>query len=228
MAPWEPSGCFEDQIGFGRDIQLPETMASPLSTRRWDLASAETLRVGPTLAAAPAPPDTRRLEGWFREHFDTLWRMAARLGVPRESVDDVVQEAFITADRRAHDIAAGCERSFLIATTVRVSANYRRRQRTRADIAAGLAREQLPDGPADAEQLLARKQLRSLLDVALDELPHEQRTVLVLHELEGFSAAQIAELLGDPPGTVASRLGRARQKFSRAASRLRVEWQKHR
>jgi RNA polymerase sigma-70 factor, ECF subfamily len=204
-------------------------MASPLSTRSWDPTAAELLPDGPTLAATPAGPATRRrLESWFRDHFDTLWRMAARLGVPRDSVDDVVQEAFITADRRAHDIALGSERAFLIATTVRVSANYRRRQRTRADVVAGLAREQLPDGPADAEQLMAQKQLRSLLDAALDELPHEQRTVLVLHELEGFSAAQIAELLGDPPGTVASRLGRARQKFARAASRLRVEWQKHR
>jgi RNA polymerase sigma-70 factor (ECF subfamily) len=207
-------------------------MVSSPSTSSWTPVESRTTgaEASPPEAAIEASPSVRaeRLEGWFRDHFDALWRVAARLGIPRESVDDVVQEAFITADRRARHIAVGSERAFLIAITVRVSANYRRRQRTRVDVAAGFAREQGADGPADAEQLMAQKQLLLLLDAVLDELPPEQRTVLVLHELEGFSAIEIAQLLGDPPGTVASRLGRARQKFSRTASRLRAEWQKHR
>ena len=203
-------------------------MVSPLSSLDWDASEAETVRPEPAITATRAARPAAQLECWFQDHFDTLWRMTARLGVPRESIDDVVQEAFITAERRASDIAAGSERAFLISITVRLCANHRRRRRTRVAVAAGLAREQLPDGPADAEQLMAQKQLRLLLDAALDELPPEQRMVLVLHELEGFSAAEIAALLGDPPGTVASRLGRARQKFSRAAARLRAEWQKHR
>lgn len=203
-------------------------MVSPLSSLGWDASEAEPVRAEPAIATTRSVRPAAQLERWFQDHFDTLWRMTARLGVPRESIDDVVQEAFITAERRASDIAAGSERAFLISTTVRLCANHRRRQRTRVAVAAGLAREQLPDGPADAEQLMAQKQLRLLLDAALDELPPEQRMVLVLHELEGFSAAEIAALLGDPPGTVASRLGRARQKFSRAAARLRAEWQKHR
>jgi RNA polymerase sigma-70 factor, ECF subfamily len=218
-------------------------MVSPLSTLGWGPIEAEPIQaqsldaqsledppIGvPCAEGAPCVQRSARLEGWFRDHFDTLWRMAARLGVPHESVDDVVQEAFITADRRAADVAAGSERAFLVSITVRLSANHRRRQRTRAEVAAALAREQLPaDGPADAEQLMVQKQLRLLLELALDELPPDQRTVLVLHELEGFTAAEIAELLGDPPGTVGSRLGRARQKFSRAAMRLRAEWQNHR
>jgi RNA polymerase sigma-70 factor, ECF subfamily len=203
-------------------------MVSPLSTLGWDPSEPQPIRPEPAIGAPPSVQRAAPLEDLFRDHFDTLWRMAARLGVPHESVDDVVQEAFITAERRARDIAMGSERAFLISTTVRLSANHRRRQRTRVEIAAGLAREQLPDGPADAEQLMVQKQLRSLLDVALDELPPEQRSVLVLHELEGFSTTEIAELLGDPHGTVASRLGRARRKFLRAATRLRAEWQKHR
>lgn len=214
-------------------------MVSPLSTSGWEPLGVNPIGHEPAIAgggaggapgdaAALSPPRAARLEAWFHEHFDTLWRMAVRLGVPLESVDDIVQEAFITADRRAGDIIAGRERAFLISTTVRLSANHRRRLRTRADLAAGLAREQLPEGPANGEQLMEQKQLRLLLETALDELSPEQRTVLVLHELEGFSAAEIAELLGDPPGTVASRLGRARQKFSRTATRLRAEWQKHR
>lgn len=166
----------------------------------------------------------QRLESWFRDHFDMLWRLAARLGVPHANVDDVVQEAFITADRRAGDITAGSERRFLVSTTVKLCANQRRRRD------AQLERPVLVEPRAealDAEQLLARKQLRQLLDAALDALPLEQRTVLVLHELEGYSLAEVASLLEVPPGTVASRLARARSKFSKSAASLRSRWNEH-
>jgi RNA polymerase sigma-70 factor, ECF subfamily len=180
----------------------------------------------PTPPAAPVQDVARqeRLEGWFRDHFDTLWRLAARLGVPHAHVDDVVQEAFIVADRRAAEITSGSERGYLMGIVARASANQRRRQKTRREYAADLAQQPGPSAPADAEELLAQKQLRRLLELALDELPSEQRSVLVLHELEGFSAPEIAKLLELPLGTVASRLGRARGRFSKAAARLRAKW----
>jgi RNA polymerase sigma-70 factor (ECF subfamily) len=181
-----------------------------------------------SVAAPDAGERRRRFEGWFRDHFDTLWRLAARLGVPHGNVDDVVQEAFITAERRAEDIVAGSERNFLISATVKLCANQRRREKTILEHAADVRQAHDQPGPADGEQMLAHKQLRQLLDMALDELPLEQRTVLVLHQIEGFSAAEIAELLDLPAGTVASRLGRARTKFSKAAARLRAHWPDYR
>jgi RNA polymerase sigma-70 factor (ECF subfamily) len=178
------------------------------------------------------PDDTalrqERLQQWFRDHFDTLWRLAARLGVPDAQVDDVVQEAFIVADRRAAEIQPGSERGFLIGVVVRASANQRRKQKIRLDYAAHGASESESRAAPDAERVLAQKQLRQLLDVALDELPGELRSVLVLHEIEGFSAAEIALLLDLRPGTVASRLAWARARFARAAARLRSRWPEHR
>lgn len=163
------------------------------------------------------------LEGWFKAHFETLWRLAARLGVPPEHVDDVVQDVFVTADRRRTAIEPGAVRSFLIGTTVKISANYRRRGRTRRaalDRVEHAPREAVPD----AEQLVAQKQLRELLDVALDALSDDQRAVFVLHELEELGVAEIARVLAIPTGTVASRLARAKEKFSQQAARLRVRW----
>lgn len=204
-------------------------MVAPQGTVGWNaLAEVSPEPVARASQPLDAAERRRRLERWFRDHFDTLWRLAARLGVPSAQIDDVVQEAFITAERRAEEIASECARAFLIGTTVKLSANCRRRQRTRDEHVAGLGREPPLEGPANAEQLMAQKQLRSFLDMALDELPPEQRAVLVLHEIEGFSAAEIAELLGDRPGTVASRLRRARNRFSLAAARLRATWQQHR
>jgi RNA polymerase sigma-70 factor (ECF subfamily) len=206
-------------------------LKSPSAAMSWPGAPSVSATPEPAVhakATAASPRQGERLEGWFRDHFDTLWRLAARLGVPLAHVDDVVQEAFIIADRRAAEIAPGSERGFLIGTVVRASANQRRKQKIRLDYAVSLSRQPSPSAPADAEELLAQKQLRQLLDVALDELPEEQRSVLVLHEIEGFSAAQIGELLELRVGTVASRLARARTKFTKAAARLRAKWPEHR
>lgn len=200
---------------------LPAPAGSPASRRRPE-PSIDAVR------AEESAPVQQRLEGWFRDHFDTLWRLAFRLGAPHETVDDIVQQAFITAAQRANQIARGSERAFLISVTVRVCANQRRRHKLRRERTADLAHESAAAVSADAEQLLAQKQLRELLDLALDALPPEQRSVLVLHEIEGFSAAQIAELLQLPMGTVGSRLRRARSKFSKAAERLRSRWPEHR
>jgi RNA polymerase sigma-70 factor, ECF subfamily len=165
-----------------------------------------------------------RVERWFHDHFDTLWRFAARLGVPRQHVDDVVQEVFIIASRREANIAAGSERRFLISTTIKISANERRRRARQLDRPALIENE--PDEGPDGTALLERKHLLELLYAALDELSDDHRSVFVLHELEGFTVPEIAELLGVPQGTAASRLGRARQSFAASAARLRRRWLK--
>lgn len=202
-------------------------MTAPIKTLALGLLVGELVpnRDSGTAATPANQMHERRLEDWFRDHFDMLWRLAARLGVPRANVDDVVQEAFITADRRAADISSGSERRFLISTTVKLCANQRRRCETRRE--QPMPPEVVATEVPDAEQLLARKRLREWLDLALDELPLEQRTVFVLHELEGFGIAEIAILTECPPGTVASRLARARGKFSKMAARLRPSWTEH-
>ena len=63
---------------------------------------------------------------------------------------------------------------------------------------------------------------REYLDAILDTLPDESRAVFVLVEIEGLSAPEVANVLGIPAGTVASRLRRARKLFTQAAKRLRA------
>ncbi|MEY2934988.1 MAG: hypothetical protein RL033_5737, partial [Pseudomonadota bacterium] len=181
-------------------------MPAPLSRRSPELSESEA---------------RLRLEGWFREHFDAVWRLARRLGVPPALVDDVVQEAFITAERRAADIVDGSARSFLFQTTIKVSANCRRKHSHQQQLLAPLALHSEPC--PTAEQLLDGKQRRELLDWVLEQLPAEQRNVFVLYEVEGYNVPEIAELLELPSGTVASRLGRARDKFSKTVARLRAQ-----
>jgi RNA polymerase sigma-70 factor, ECF subfamily len=170
---------------------------------------------------APLARDPDQLpEAWFRDHFSSLWRLVARLGVPGHSVDDIVQEAFIVTSRRRSDIVEGQERRFLIATAIRLSSNYRQRASVRREVSHTQLLEQKPSSAPDAEQLLIQKRMRQELEEALSTLSAPHRAVFVLYELEGFSVPEIAELLGLPIGTVASRLGRARAKFSLAVTRL--------
>jgi RNA polymerase sigma-70 factor (ECF subfamily) len=72
---------------------------------------------------------------------------------------------------------------------------------------------ELADRSHDPERLLELKQRRQVLDMALDQLPHDQRVVFVLFELEGFSLPEVASSLGIPLGTATSRLRRGRQRF---------------
>jgi RNA polymerase sigma-70 factor, ECF subfamily len=169
-------------------------------------------------AASMPAPEVTLPPAWLHEHAGTLWRIIARLGIPRHHVDDVLQETFITAARRRAEIAEGRERAFLIGTATRLCANHRRRAHVRHEVGE-LFDEHASQEP-DAECLLMRKRLRQRLDVALASLSDTHRSVFVLYELEGLSVPEIAELSGVPANTVASRLGRARAKFAEAAARL--------
>lgn len=183
------------------------------------LASAPSSSAGPS-----RPPDAAAAGGslpaeWFHRYFDLLWRLVARLGVAGHSIDDVVQETFITASRRRADIREGQERRFLIGTAVRSSANYRQRAHVRREVHDADRLELEASAAPDAERLLIEKDLRARLDAALATLPDAHREVFVLYELEGLSTSEIAETLGIPLGTVASRLARARANFSKVAAR---------
>lgn len=173
----------------------------------------------PSGPGEPAAPGGTLPAEWFHRYFDTLWRLVARLGVAGHSIDDVVQETFIAASRRRADIREGQERRFLMGTAVRLSSNFRQRAHVRREVSDGDRLELEASAEPDAERLLIEKHFRSLLDAALASLPDAHREVFVLYELEGFSTPEIAEMLGVPLGTVASRLARARASFSKAAAR---------
>jgi RNA polymerase sigma-70 factor (ECF subfamily) len=69
----------------------------------------------------------------------------------------------------------------------------------------------LSGGESTPDQVLAQKELATRLDQALAGLPFDQRTAIVLREVDGLSYEEIAYSLGVAVGTVKSRLTRARQ-----------------
>ncbi len=159
----------------------------------------------------------------FDAHFDALWGRARRLGLSDAEADDAAQEAFLVASKKILEIESGREAPFLFRTLTFVVRNLQRSAARRYERPVGFDEASLDSDssavPADAQ--LVRKEERELAETVIAELELDLRVVFVMNELEGFSMRQISEWLDLPPGTVASRLRRAREEF-RAIVKRRV------
>ncbi|HEX6940265.1 MAG TPA: sigma-70 family RNA polymerase sigma factor [Longimicrobiales bacterium] len=156
-----------------------------------------------------------------RRHMRRAFSIAYRILEHREDAEDVVQEAFLTAFERFDTFERG--RRFgpwLYRIVVNRALNFRRARsvrRTEPIPADAPADSALPDGAAERAELARR------LRAAAAALPERQRTIVQLSELEGFTSAEIAEILGVSDGTVRWHLHRARQALRRALAPLREE-----
>jgi RNA polymerase sigma-70 factor, ECF subfamily len=162
------------------------------------------------------------LRALFDQNYASVWRLLRRFGVLHSHLDDAAQEVFWVAARRMDTIRAGSERAFLYGVALRVASDHLRRRLAVPALADSEALLHLADPSPSPEQQLEAQRARELLDVVLDRLPLELRTVFVFAELEGLEVRQIAELEAIPLGTASSRLRRAREEFAAIAKRLRA------
>lgn len=174
----------------------------------------------------PEPPERASGSGVRRSdvselvkrEFRFVWRLLRRLGLSEGDADDAAQQVFIVASQRFGDLVPGRERSFLYTTALHVAYKARRTvDRRREDLDGDI--EPAPESGPNMEELVDRRRARELLDSILDALPLDLRAVLVLHEIDELSTPQIAEVIGVPVGTAASRLRRARELFAERVRR---------
>ena len=180
-------------------------------------ASSTARQMASSLPNRESPDE--RLHGLLVDYHAFVWRSLRRLGVSNNDVDDASQQVFLVAHRRLADIAPDSERSFLFQTALRVAADWRRAHKRRCE-QPGLDLIDVPDAAANPEELIDRRRARALLDQALQGMPMDLRAVFVLFELEELTMLEIATLSDVPPGTVASRLRRARRLFKEAVAKL--------
>jgi RNA polymerase sigma-70 factor (ECF subfamily) len=176
----------------------------------------------PTLPSMPWG-DPLRVAKMVQEHSGFIWRLLRRFGVNESALDDATQQTFIVAARKLHTVPEGRERQFLCGISVRVASNHRRARGQYCQKHADLALDELESNCPHAEVLIERKQARHALDLILNSMTHELRTVFVLCELEGLTAPEAAVVVEAPVGTVSSRLRRAREQFHEAAGRMRQQ-----
>lgn len=162
-----------------------------------------------------------RLRAAIDAHYEVVWRFLRRMGVREAAVEDAAQQVLIVFARRIQGVAVEAERSFLLGAALRVAADFRKqaaRQREVSDEPAlsGWA----ADAPHPDDALDARR-ARQVLDGMLARMPEDLRSVFVMCDLEELTMADVAASLAIAPGTVASRLRRARVLFQEIVDDVR-------
>jgi len=170
----------------------------------------------------PSVARAARIRSLVDDHFAFVFRYLHGLGVADAEVDDVAQQVFVIASQKIDAIHLGSERSFLVGTARGVAANARRADGRRREVVGDGVLDAVPDDAPDAESRAQTRQGLAILDRFLASLSDELREIFVLFELEGWTMASIAEALELPPGTVASRLRRAREEFQEMAKRFQA------
>lgn len=150
------------------------------------------------------------------EYQNLAYSVAYRLLNNSDSAADAVQDSFIKAYRALESFRGGSFKSWLMRIVTNTCYDFLRAQkRRRTDSLDDLPVEeefvtQLIDSRESPDQFVERQELNGLIEAAIQSLPEEQRTVMVLCDIHGYAYEEIAEMTGVAMGTVKSRISRAR------------------
>jgi RNA polymerase sigma-70 factor (ECF subfamily) len=147
-------------------------------------------------------------------HLDAAYNLAKWLLKNEDDARDVVQESYLRAFRSFGGFHGSNGRPWLL-TIVRNTAYSLIKKNQNAHLTTTFdEKEHLPDREsASPATLLEQNEESKLVRRAIDRLPDEFREILVLRHLEGLSYKEIADVTQLAPGTVMSRLARARAKL---------------
>ncbi len=161
--------------------------------------------------------DRAAFDALTRRYLGKCYRIARHLGLSAEDAADAVQDTFLAAYRAIERFDFSYQFSTWITRILlnRVSNVQRGLRRARRVFfkSEPLPLEWIADSGLSPQESAERSELRARLQQALKKLPKPQRTVLILFEIEGFKAREIARMLDIPEGTVTSRLHHARRRM---------------
>jgi RNA polymerase sigma-70 factor (ECF subfamily) len=193
-----------------------DLLVKTASVSAWDdIGSREA-----ELIARCAAGDELACSELVAEHQRMVQQLSMNLLGDRDEALDLSQEVFLRVFRTIHSFRGQSQlRTWIYRIVVNQARNRQRWWRRRfksSQVSLDQHLEQHGDRLAGRDQvtpdrMFAQKQLASRLKTALDGLPFDQRTAIVLREVDGLSYDEIAFSLGVSLGTVKSRLTRARQ-----------------
>ena len=162
------------------------------------------------LLEAAREGDAGALESLLRRHQDRIYRFGMKMCGHPEDAEDVLQETLLAAARSLREFRGGSSLSTWLYTIARSFCIKKRRKSKFAPA----QEESLELEPADPgvplDEAAAGLEIRTALEQAIAALDSGQREVLVLRDVEGLKATEVAEVLGIGVAAVKSRLHRAR------------------
>jgi RNA polymerase sigma-70 factor, ECF subfamily len=162
------------------------------------------------LLAAHVAGERYAFEELFYRHHRQLYRLARITSRDSEDAADALQDAMLSAHRNAprfrHDSAVS---SWLYRIVVNACLDRLRRNKTHLTTA-------LEDDACHVGDPTTRVDTAIVVERALMRLPVEQRAAVVAIDMQGYSVAETARMLGVAEGTVKSRCSRARAKLAEA------------
>ncbi len=169
-----------------------------------------------TLVAAARDGDRAALEKLLERHQSAVYRFGMKMCGESEDAKDVLQETLFAAARTLPDFRGASSVSTWLYTIARSFCLKKRRtskfapERIESLEAQPETSGQVADARRNPEEDAVARQLKSVLDAAIAELEPIYREVLLLRDVEGLPAAEVAEVLGISVEAVKSRLHRAR------------------
>jgi len=159
----------------------------------------------------------------FLRHKDRLWAVAIRTLSDPEDAADALQEAMISAFRRAGSFRGeSAVTTWLHRIVINACLDRMRRRAARPEVAEGDERllDVLGSGNVGADPA-AGTEMSMEVTKALRQLPRDQQVALVLVDMLEYPVAEVAELLGVAQGTVKSRCARGRARLLPRLAHLR-------
>ena len=194
--------------------------------RRMELSLRQMLGTKSERLAAEAEEQNRAaFAQWALPHKDAVFTACLYLTRDRDEAEDLLQETFLRAFRFFHHFTPGtnCRAWLLTIMHNQFKTRYVRARNARHTVEFETAtyeyeRKRIADGEAqknDPAELILSHLMDSEIADAVEALPEEYRTALILVDIEELSYDEAARVLECPIGTVRSRLSRARQRLRR-------------
>jgi RNA polymerase sigma-70 factor (ECF subfamily) len=190
------------------------------ASRLWMSGTRDDVAEMAKIVARAITGDRAAFEEIVMLHERRVFTLAFRLLGSQEDAQDVAQEVFLRAFKylRRFDTSKPLE-PWIVRMTMNVCREAgRRRSKSRLLFASNDGSQFEDPGKDPYAQLRAEEQKR-LVQAVLADLPEKERAAVVLRDLEGFSTAEVAEILGSSEATVRSQISVARLKMRKAIAR---------
>lgn len=173
------------------------------------------------LVASAQRGDLESFNQLVRLYEGRVYNLCLRMLGDPESAADATQDSFISAYRNLRSFRGGSFRSWLL--RIATNACYdvlrvrKRRPATSLDAAISSDDENMrldpPDPSESPDDVALRHELGAAIQTGLDQLPEDQRVVVILSDIQGMAYDEIASITNSNLGTVKSRLSRGRARL---------------